>query len=80
MSVSRGTSTDIPGLQSNHKEADPRLLLHAKHAADNATRVVIQSPDTDVLVICTSHFQQPPMRRVVVSNRREGPVTIYSCA
>ena len=56
MSVSRGTSTDIPGLQSNHEEADTRLLLHAKHAADNASRIVIQSPDTDVLVICTSHF------------------------
>ena len=47
---------DIPGLQSNHEEADTRLLLHAKHAADNASRIVIQSPDTNVLVICTSHF------------------------
>ena len=45
-----------PGLQLNHEEADTRLLLHPKHAADNASRIVIQSPDTDVLVICTSPF------------------------
>ena len=54
--ISRGTSSDIPGLQSNHEEADTRLLLHAKCASENAARIVIQSPDTDVLVICTSHF------------------------
>ena len=40
-------------LQSNQEEADTRLLLHAKHAAaSGAGNVVIQSPDTDVAVIC----------------------------
>ena len=47
---------DIPDLQSNHEEADTRLLLHSKHAADNASQIVIQSPDTYVLAICMSHF------------------------
>lgn len=56
VSFSRGTSMDIPGLQSNHEEAYTRLLQHVKDTADNASRIVIQSPDTDVLVICTSHF------------------------
>ena len=49
--------SDIPGLQSNHEEADTWLLLHEKWALENAaTRIVIQLPDTDVLVISTSHF------------------------
>ena len=56
VSISRSTCSDIPGLQSNQKEADTRLLLHAKCAAENAARIVIQSPDTDVLAMCTSHF------------------------
>lgn len=56
VSFSRGTSTDIPGLQSNHEEAYTRLLQHVKDTADIASRIVIQSPDTNVLVICTSHF------------------------
>lgn len=33
------------------------MLLHAKHAARPERRVVIQSPDTDVLVLCVSHFR-----------------------
>ena len=36
--------------------ADTWLLLQAKWALENAARIVIQSPDTDVLVISTSHF------------------------
>ena len=37
----------------SHEEADTRLLLHAKHAADSgAPSVVIHSPDTDVAVLC----------------------------
>ena len=75
LSISRGTCSDIPGLQSNHEEADTHLLLHAKCASENAVRIVIQSPDTDVLVICTSHFHS-----LRVPNRRKGPVTICSRA
>ena len=33
-----------------------RLLLHAKHAASDFPRIVFQSPDTDVLVLCSSQF------------------------
>ena len=32
------------------------MLLHAKHASQDAHRVVIQSPDTDVLLLCVSHY------------------------
>ena len=43
-------STDIPAVQTSQEEADTRLLLHAKHAADHgASAVVIRSIDTNVL-------------------------------
>ena len=51
--------TDLfPVLDSNHEEADTRLLLHAKHAASTHNTLIIRSPDTDVLVLCTAlqHF------------------------
>ena len=42
-------------LQNIHnEEADTRLLLHAKHTAFDFVRIVVQSPDTDVLVLCCS--------------------------
>ena len=40
----------------HNEEADTRLLLNAKHAASDFTRIVVQFPDTDVLVICCSQF------------------------
>ena len=44
-------------MQTTHnEEADTILLLHAKHAASDFTRIVVQSPDTDVLVLCCSQF------------------------
>ena len=33
------------------------MLLHAKHASSSISRVIIQSPDTDVLVLCATHFE-----------------------
>ena len=49
---------DIDALYSNHEEADTRIILHAAYAVrDSPTSViVIQSPDTDVLVLCVSHI------------------------
>ncbi|KAK3734694.1 hypothetical protein QZH41_002113 [Actinostola sp. cb2023] len=48
---------DVAALKSNHEEADTRMLLHAKHASHaGSSRIVIQSPDTDVLVLCAAHF------------------------
>ena len=56
--ISRGDSDDDPVrrevvsiLQSNHEEADTRLLLHAKHAAATYDRIIIKSPDTDVFIL-----------------------------
>jgi len=43
---------DVDVLRSNHEEADTRMILHAKHAADTFPAVIIVSDDTDVLIIC----------------------------
>lgn len=43
----------------SHEEADARLLLHAKHAAQNgATKIAIRSVDSDVVVIAVSTFME----------------------
>ena len=42
----------VPALQSNHEEADTRLVLHAAHAGNGGhSHVVIKSPDTDVAIL-----------------------------
>ena len=45
------TSNEVFSLRSNHEEADTRLLLHANHAAATYDKVIIKSPDTDVLIL-----------------------------
>ena len=46
----------VPELESDHEEADTRIILHAKAAADNGCRsIVVQSPDTDVMVLLLHH-------------------------
>lgn len=35
-----------------------RILLHSNHAALESLRIIVQSPDTDVLLLCTSHFAE----------------------
>ena len=44
---------EVRALESDHEEADTRLLLHARHAADTQyTDIIVKSPDTDVFVLC----------------------------
>lgn len=53
---------DVPLLNSNHEEADTRMILHAIYANDQFKlkevqgRIIIKSPDTDVLVLAIHHF------------------------
>ena len=54
--VSCEVCEDLEELSSDQEEADSRLLLHAKYATRPETRIIIQSPDIDVLVLCTTHF------------------------
>ena len=58
MSIQRGSAEFVRTLHADHEEADTRLLLHAQHAAKDGARVVIQSPDTDVLVLSVSHCEE----------------------
>ena len=52
MSVSATQSQPLNELRSDHEEADTRMMLHALHASADHTLVVVQSPDTDVAMLC----------------------------
>ena len=57
--ITRGRPTaDIDALKSNHEEVDTRMFLHAAYAVRDSptSAIVIKSPDSDVLVLCVSHF------------------------
>ena len=47
---------------STHEEADTRMLLHVIHAdrmfgeIRTKGRIIVKSPDTDVLVLCVHYF------------------------
>ena len=45
---------DVPELQCDHEEADTRLLLHSKHAAEAYDHIIVKTPDTDVFVLCVA--------------------------
>ena len=49
-------SINVEPLKANHEEADARMLLHAKHASLHHKTVIAQSPDPDVLVLCTFFY------------------------
>jgi hypothetical protein len=66
LTESASTIMSCPDLFRNHKEADTRMLLHAIHAdarfgdMNVKGRIIIKSPDTDVLLLCIHFF--PSMR------------------
>jgi len=57
LSIKNGECTKVTALHCDREEADTRMLLHAKHASRDAQRVVIQSPDTDVLLLCNNEIE-----------------------
>ena len=55
----KATQNDVWHLQSNHKEADTKIILHALDAtADGAMELLIYSPDMDVLVLAVRHYPE----------------------
>ena len=56
--IKNGHCHEVPALNSDHEEADTRMLLHAQHASQDAQRIIIQSPDTDVLLLCVTHCDE----------------------
>ena len=57
LSIKNGHCHEVPALDSDHEEADTRMLLHAQNASQDAQRI-IQSPDTDVLLLCVTHYDE----------------------
>ncbi len=59
IAISNKVNIDTLHLHSSHEEADTKLMLHAKHAAETgATSLDIQSPDTDVLVLAIRRYPE----------------------
>ena len=56
--ISQGNiSRTVPELASNLEEADGRIALHAITASNlGAQRIVVESPDTDVLVLLVHYW------------------------
>ena len=51
-----GEILPLPHLKCNHEEADTRILLHENNASSYHERVVVQTPDTDVVVLSVFAF------------------------
>lgn len=55
--LTNDTSSEVDTLFTTQEEADTRMLLHAKHAAEESSSIIIASEDTDVLIICLSFIR-----------------------
>lgn len=74
--VGRSSAQDIPELQSTQEEADTRIILHSIAAAkQGAQRLVVCSPDTDVLVLLLHHFPSIGAKEVYFLTGRDGKHT-----
>ena len=66
------THRDMAHLESNHEEADTKLLLHAVDATSSgATTIEIISPDTDVFVLSLRRSSELCENTVFVTGKRE---------
>ena len=63
-------------LQSNHEEADTRILLHAKHTSLTYPKVLNSSPDTDVFIICLSVHTRTEANLYFLTNVKSSRRTI----
>ena len=44
-------------LKCDHEEADKRMMLHASNCSFQHPRLVVQSPDTNVAVLCLHTYE-----------------------
>ena len=72
LSVSAGKviCVEVPELNSNHEEAVMKLLLHARHAADNGETAIIKSPDTDVAFLACHFCSAIPARLLITKKEK----------
>lgn len=54
------STSDVAAMHCSHEEADDRLMVHINHAVDfeNIHRIIVVSPDTDVIVCLLYHFEE----------------------
>ena len=45
-------------LYCDHQEADTRMFLHAKHASQTCSNIVLYTPDTDVFIMALSNVSE----------------------
>ena len=55
--VVRGNACSLNYLKCDHEEADTQMMLHASNCSYQHPRVVVQSPDTDVAVLCVHTYE-----------------------
>ena len=68
-----GPTHQYESLSSNQEEADTRIILHAISASKNgAQTLVIQSPDTDVLVLLLHHRAAISAKNIYFATGHEG--------
>ena len=64
---------DISELKCNQEEADTRIVLHASYAANHgANRIVVKSPDTEVLVLLLHHRSNIIAKKIFFHTGRMG--------
>ena len=56
--VTKDTSSEVESLYSTPEEADTRMFLHAKHAEEESTAIIIASQDTDVFIMSLSFARE----------------------
>ena len=63
---------EIEELTSSHEEADTRLVIHARHAAQSFPEVIIISEDIDVFVIILGVHAEIGSRSKIMLRRGKG--------
>ena len=56
MAITRDSQGNVADLTYSHEEVNTWMLFHAKYTVSPETRIIIQLPETDVLVLSAAHF------------------------
>ena len=70
--ITKAEVAEIEELTSSHEEADTRLVIHARHAAQSFPEVIIISEDTDVFVIILGVHAEIGSRSKIMLRRGKG--------
>ena len=58
--IATNRQIEVGELHATHQEADTRMLLHAKHAAEYYNDVNLVADDTEILIICLAFSTNIP--------------------